>query len=84
MKLLAEQPSQLTSSTPYIIMFGPDKCGSEDRVHFIFRHQNPITKEFEEKHMTERPRTKGDTLTHLYTLHIMKNNSFQLYPMFFI
>jgi hypothetical protein len=24
--------------TPYTIMFGPDKCGSDAKLHFIFRY----------------------------------------------
>ena len=36
--------------TPYTIMFGPDKCGNDHKLHFIFRHVNPLTKEIEEKH----------------------------------
>ena len=31
-------------------MFGPDKCGSDSKLHFIFRHTNPLTKVVEEKH----------------------------------
>jgi len=31
-------------------MFGPDKCGDTNKVHFILRHQNPVSKEWEEKH----------------------------------
>lgn len=36
--------------TPYTIMFGPDKCGNEVKLHFIFRHVNPLTGQIEEKH----------------------------------
>ena len=36
--------------TPYTIMFGPDKCGSDAKLHFIFRHVNPKNKTVEEKH----------------------------------
>lgn len=36
--------------TPYTIMFGPDKCGNEVKLHFIFRHVNPLTGQVEEKH----------------------------------
>jgi len=53
-KLLSQQPDvdprKLTDKTPYTIMFGPDKCGSDSKFHFIFRHKNPLTGEFEEKH----------------------------------
>lgn len=49
-------------------MFGPDKCGSTNKVHFIFRHQNPITGEWEEKHLTNPPQPKITKTTALYTL----------------
>lgn len=58
--------------TPYTIMFGPDKCGEDYKLHFIFRHKNPKTGEYEEKH-AKKPdadlRTYyTDKKTHLYTL----------------
>jgi len=45
-KLLEENYSteNFAYDTPYVIMFGPDKCGSSDKVHFIFRHFNPSSK----------------------------------------
>lgn len=36
--------------TPYTIMFGPDKCGNDIKLHFIFRHVNPINGSVSEKH----------------------------------
>ena len=41
---------QLTDKTPYTIMFGPDKCGSDSKFHLIFRHVHPETGAIEEKH----------------------------------
>jgi calnexin len=49
-------------------MFGPDKCGSTNKVHFIFRHQNPKTGEWEEKHLVQPPAPKITKTTALYTL----------------
>ncbi|TRY87596.1 hypothetical protein DNTS_005986 [Danionella cerebrum] len=40
--------------TPYSIMFGPDKCGEDYKLHFIFRHKNPLNGDVEEKH-AKRP-----------------------------
>ncbi|KAL3215902.1 hypothetical protein MRX96_033374 [Rhipicephalus microplus] len=34
---------QFHDKSPYTIMFGPDKCGSDHQLHFIFRHRNPGT-----------------------------------------
>ena len=31
-------------------MFGPDRCGSDAKLHFIFRHVNPKNRTVEEKH----------------------------------
>lgn len=82
-KLLTEAtlPPKLTNfnnDVPYTIMFGPDKCGSTNKVHFIVRHKNPITKKYEEKHLKNPPSIKIDTLTHLYKLHIMNDNTFAI------
>lgn len=53
-------------------MFGPDKCGEDYKLHFIFRHKNPKTGQYEEKH-AKRPEADlknffTDKKTHLYTL----------------
>lgn len=55
-------------------MFGPDKCGEDYKLHFIFRHQNPLNKDFEEKHAkradVDLKKFYTDKKTHLYTLGI--------------
>eukprot|EP01133_Synstelium_polycarpum_P000164 gene164-194_t len=66
------------SDTPYSIMFGPDKCGHDNRIHFIVRAQNPITKEWEEKLITAKPPIRTDHLSHLYTLLIKPDNTFKI------
>ena len=63
MKLLTESPQgikfkEFSNETPYTIMFGPDRCGATDKVHFIFRHKNPITGVHEEKHLQSAPLSK--------------------------
>lgn len=81
-KLVREDPLDLTTlndRTPYAIMFGPDKCGGTNKVHFILQHQNPITKEWEEKHFKDAPHIKGDKKFHLYTLRIKPDNEFEIY-----
>lgn len=64
-------------------MFGPDKCGADSKLHFIFRHKNPKTGEFKEKHMQKVTANLEsfftDKKTHLYTLVIRKDNSFEVY-----
>ncbi|XP_023698778.1 calnexin isoform X1 [Paramormyrops kingsleyae] len=85
-KLLSQTPDldldQFVDKTPYTIMFGPDKCGEDYKLHFIFRHKNPKTGEFEEKH-AKKPdadlRTYyTDKKTHLYTLVLNPDNSFEI------
>ncbi|CAN9514631.1 unnamed protein product [Ophioblennius macclurei] len=85
-KLLTQTPdldlNQFVDKTPYTIMFGPDKCGEDYKLHFIFRHKNPKTGEFEEKH-AKKPdadlRTYyTDKKTHLYTLVLNPDNSFEV------
>jgi calnexin len=82
-KLLTNTPGfsaeAFADNTPYTIMFGPDKCGSTNKVHFIFRHQNPVTKEWEEKHLQDAPGIKADRITHLYTLHVRPDNTFDIF-----
>ncbi|BFZ24213.1 hypothetical protein BsWGS_27251 [Bradybaena similaris] len=73
---------QFTDKTPYTIMFGPDKCGNDHKVHFIFRHRNPKTGEFEEKH-AEKPTMKMDDIftdrrTHLFTLIVRPDNTYEM------
>lgn len=70
----------LDNDTPYTIMFGPDKCGtSNNKVHFIFQHQNPLNSAWEEKHFKDTPPIKTDKKTHLYTLVVKSDNSFEIY-----
>ncbi|XP_078087918.1 calnexin [Mustelus asterias] len=68
--------------TPYTIMFGPDKCGEDYKLHFIFRHKNPKTGQYEEKHAKRSDvDLKGyytDKKTHLYSLVLNPDNSFQV------
>lgn len=70
--------------TPYTIMFGPDKCGNDNKLHFIFRHRNPKNGSFEEKHWTKAkvvPKLDDvfkDKKPHLFTLILHPDNKFEL------
>lgn len=81
LKLLAAEPrpnlQRLDSDTPYVIMFGPDKCGATNKLHFILRHKNPVSGVWEEKHLKGAPSVPVDTKTHLYTLVVRPDNTFQ-------
>lgn len=68
-----------TDASPYTIMFGPDKCGSTNKIHFIFRHKNPKTGEFEEKHYAMPPSpTMVENKTHLYTVIVGTDNTVKI------
>lgn len=68
----------LSNETPYSIMFGPDKCGSDSRVHMILQFRNPVTQEWSEHHYDGVIKPKMDRGYHLYTLAIKKDNTFEV------
>ncbi|KAH6650702.1 Calreticulin family-domain-containing protein [Chaetomium tenue] len=80
MKLLRDTKAlhqdEFSNTTPYVIMFGPDKCGHTNKVHFIFNHKNPKTGEYEEKHLTSPAAAKIVKTTELYTLIVHPNNTY--------
>lgn len=69
---------ELNNDSPYVIMFGPDYCGATNKVHFIFRHQNPKSGVWEEKHLKDAPKMKNDQLSHVYTLIVRKDQTFEI------
>ncbi|XP_054262278.1 calnexin-like isoform X1 [Macrosteles quadrilineatus] len=87
LKLLSEDKQsadlrKLHDKTPYTIMFGPDKCGNDYKLHFIFRHKNPVNGTLTEKHC-KKPKERldepfTDKTPHLYTLIVKPDNSFQV------
>ena len=66
---------EFSNSSPYVVMFGPDKCGSTNKVHLIVNHKNPKTGEYEEKHLSAAPPARIAKTTELYTLIIHPNNT---------
>jgi len=82
MKLLQDNTAlhaeEFSNASPYIIMFGPDKCGSTNKVHFIFRHKNPKTGEYEEKHLKNTPMARIGKTTSLYTLIVKPDQTYQI------
>jgi len=72
------QAQEFSEKTPYTIMFGPDKCGSTNKVHFIFRHTNPKTSEVTEKHLSAAPSAKIVKTTTLYTLIVRPDQTFEI------
>ena len=62
---------QFQDKTPYSIMFGPDRCGTSSKIHFIVQFKNPVSGEIEEKHSKQAPDALNffeDKRTHLFTL----------------
>uniref|UniRef100_A0A7S3NM33 Calnexin n=1 Tax=Aureoumbra lagunensis TaxID=44058 RepID=A0A7S3NM33_9STRA len=64
--------------TPFVLMFGPDKCGMTDKVHFIVRQQNKISGEWIEHHLKDGPKAKTNKKAHLYTAIISKDDSIEI------
>lgn len=67
---------QLDGDTPYVLMFGPDKCGGTNKVHVIFKHKSPLDGEVEEKHLKNPPRMPTDEKVHLYSLVVKADNTY--------
>ncbi|KAL5700517.1 hypothetical protein ACHQM5_025950 [Ranunculus cassubicifolius] len=65
---------EFDNESPYSIMFGPDKCGSTNKVHFIFKHKNPKSGEYVEHHLKFPPSVPSDKLSHVYTAILKPNN----------
>jgi len=89
-KLLSETTGldlrNFNDKTEYSIMFGPDKCGSDAKLHFIFKHKNPLTGVVEEKHCKKlegKPRSSleevfKDKKPHLLRLVVRPDNTFEV------
>lgn len=76
--------SKLTDKTPFSIMFGPDKCGSDTKLHFIIQYPNPKTNGYEEKHWKKSkfvaPLTLfSDRTSHLFKLILEPDNKFEIF-----
>lgn len=67
-----------SSDTPYQVMFGPDKCGITNKVHFIIRRKNPNTGEYEEKSLRVPPLARIVETSVLYTLIIKPDQDFEI------
>ncbi|KFB48341.1 AGAP005032-PB-like protein [Anopheles sinensis] len=68
--------------TPYTIMFGPDKCGNDVKLHFIFRHVNPVNGTITEKHCNKQKDRLDDPFKdkrpHLYQLIVRPDNTYTI------
>lgn len=71
-------PKEFDNESPYSIMFGPDKCGSTNKVHFILKHKNPKSGEYVEHHLKSPPSVPSDKLTHVYTAILTPDNGVRI------
>jgi calreticulin len=73
-KIFPELDSKkLHGDSEYFLMFGPDKCGSQNRVHVIFNYKG------ENLLWNKQPRYPDDKFTHVYTLVVKPDNKYELY-----
>ncbi|KAH9313914.1 hypothetical protein KI387_022541, partial [Taxus chinensis] len=66
------------SESSYSIMFGPDKCGAINKVHFIFQQKHPKTDRYVEHHLKYSPLPLTDKVTHVYTAVIYPNSTLKI------
>ncbi|KAJ4847924.1 hypothetical protein Tsubulata_047151 [Turnera subulata] len=71
-------PKEFDNESPYSIMFGPDKCGATNKVHFILKHKNPKSGEYVEHHLKFPPSVPYDKLTHVYTAILKPDNEVRI------
>ncbi|KAB2053686.1 hypothetical protein ES319_A12G204500v1 [Gossypium barbadense] len=72
------KPEEFDNESPYSIMFGPDKCGTTNKVHFIFKHKNPKNGEYVEHHLKYPPSVPSDKLTHVYTATLKRDKEVKI------
>jgi len=66
-------PTDMHGESPYAIMFGPDICGpGTKKVHVIFSYKG------ENKLIKEDIRCKDDVLSHMYTLIVRPDNTYEV------
>jgi calreticulin len=75
-KLLGDMDQKsFGGSTKYQIMFGPDVCGTTRKTHVIFNYppkdENLLVK--------DEVRCETDQLSHLYTLHVKSDNTYEVF-----
>ncbi|KAK8658958.1 hypothetical protein V6N13_029177 [Hibiscus sabdariffa] len=72
------RPKEFDNDSPYSIMFGPDRCGTTNKVHFIFKHKNPKNGEYVEHHLKHTPAVPSDKLTHVYTATLKRDKEVRI------
>lgn len=72
------EPRSFNDSTTFAIMFGPDRCGSKNKVQFIERIQNPKSGHWAEHSLAHAPQALWDNYTHLYRLVLTADQRFEI------
>lgn len=72
------KPNEFNNESPYSIMFGPDKCGATNKVHFILKHKNPKSGDYVEHHLKFPPSVPSDKLSHVYTAILKPDNELRI------
>lgn len=67
-----------TDLTPFVLSFGPDKCGDDNKVGLVIRRHNLATGDYEVKSLKTPPLAKLSQLSNLYSLIIEPDNSFEI------
>jgi calreticulin len=67
------EQQKFNGDTPYLVMFGPDICGSSTRrVHMIFNYKG-------QNHLIKKTvACESDELTHLYTMIVKPDNTYKI------
>jgi len=72
LKIGAFDPESFQGDSEYNIMFGPDICGSTKKTHVIFNYKGKNLDK------TKEVRCEADTLSHLYTLIVNPDNTYEV------
>ena len=73
-KLMPEMdPTKFNGDSEYWMMFGPDQCGHTKKVHIIFNYKG------ENLLWKKEPRYPDDKLTHVYTVVVHADNTYEFY-----
>ena len=73
-KLMPEMdPAKFNGDSEYYMMFGPDQCGHTKKVHIIFNYKG------ENLLWKKEPRYPDDKLTHVYTVVVHPDNTYEFY-----
>ncbi|XP_076911496.1 calnexin homolog [Bidens hawaiensis] len=75
---LGWSPKEFNNKSPYSIMFGPDRCGATNKVHFIMNHKNPKNGKHIEHHLSSPPAVPYDTMSHAYTAVLKPDNELRI------